>query len=72
MNSDEPEDLEKSLNAFKKCANIDMCFSIAHGLGCDKEQLDDLTRDLVEVLCVASRFKEAGNLLCKLDEYELS
>jgi hypothetical protein len=37
MSSDEPEDLEKSLNAFKKCGNIDMCLSIAYKLECDEE-----------------------------------
>lgn len=72
MNSDEPEDLEKSLNAFKKCGNIDMCFSIAYSIGCEQEQLDALTKDLVEVLVANTRFKDAGNLLSRLARHDIA
>jgi len=43
MNGDEPEDLEKALNAFKKCGNIEMCFSLAHSLGCEQAEIENLT-----------------------------
>jgi hypothetical protein len=35
MSSDETEDIEKSLSAFKKCANVEMCHSIAYRLNFD-------------------------------------
>lgn len=43
MESDDVDDIEKSLAAFKKCGNTDMCYSIAHKLGCDEESLHQLT-----------------------------
>ena len=71
MSSDEPEDLEKSLNAFKKSGNVDMCLSIAHKLGCEKDQVELLTKDLIQVLIVAGRHKDAGDLLCTLTDYNI-
>ena len=72
MNSEDPEDLEKSLACFKKCGNIDMCFSIAHSLGCDEDSIAELTQDLIEVLVSSSRFREAGILHCQLPKYDLA
>ena len=69
MNSDEPEDLEKSLNAFKSCGNVEMCYSIAYSLGCEPEQINELTTDLVEVMVNTNRFKEAANLYVTLPNY---
>jgi hypothetical protein len=72
MSSDEPEDLEKSLNAFKKCGNTDMCLSIAYKLGCDQEQVVLLTKDLIEVLVTAQRYKDAADLLCTIEDYDVA
>jgi len=47
MNCGEPEDFEKSLNAFKKCGNIEMCLSIAYSLECDEEDIEVLMNELV-------------------------
>lgn len=72
MNSDEPEDLEKSLNAFKKCGNTDMCYSIAYKLECDKEQITLLTKDLIEVLATSHRHSDAANLLVSVEGYDIA
>jgi elongator complex protein 1 len=71
MNSEEPEDLQKSLDAFKKCGNIEMCLSIAYSLGVEQEQIEVLMKDLVTVLTTAGRFKEAGDLLCRITDYSI-
>jgi len=72
MDSQEPEDLEKSLNAFKKCGNIQMCMSIAYSLGVDSDQIELLITDLIQVMTAATRFKDAGDLLTKVTDYSLS
>lgn len=48
-----------------------MCFSIAYSLGCEEEQIEMLTKDLIGVLTSKNRFKEAGDLLCKLGQYNI-
>lgn len=48
-----------------------MCLSIAYSLGVDEDQIDLLMKDLITVLTVASRFKEAADLLCKTKDYSL-
>lgn len=71
MNSEDPEDLEKSLTAFKKCGNIDMCLSIAYSLGVEEDQIELLIRDLILVMTSAVRYKDAGDLLCKIKDYSI-
>ena len=66
MDSNDPEDQEKSLAAFKKCGNIDMCFAIANKQGLDIPQL---RLELIESLLVANRHSDAANLLCQVDGY---
>lgn len=72
MTSEDPADLEKSLAAFKKCGNIDMCLSIAYSLGCEQDQIELLIKDLVAVMKAAAKYKEAGDLMCKLSQYDAS
>jgi hypothetical protein len=71
MSSDAIEDIEKSLNAFKKSANVQMCQSIAFKLDFDEEEMLKLNFELVEVLSSSHSFKESGDLLCTLPGYQL-
>lgn len=64
MSSEKVEDLERSLQAFKKCANVDMCLSIAYKLKFEGDDIEHLKAEMVEVLAAASKFKEAGDLYC--------
>ena len=65
MSSDKPEDQEKSLQAFKKCGNIDMCLSLAYKMNMSQQDMQQMKEDLIEILASANRFKEAGDLLCQ-------
>ena len=57
MSSEDTEDLNKSLNAFKKCCNTDMCFSLAFKLGFDEDQLKVLMQELIDALAAAHKYK---------------
>ena len=65
MSSDDPEDQEKSLSAFKKIANIDMCISLAYKQKLKPEDIEKLKIELVDSLADLHRYKEAGDLLCQ-------
>ena len=64
MSSQKPEDLGKSLDAFKKCCNVDMCFSIALQLEMDEEDMTRLKTELIDILANQHKFQEAADLLC--------
>lgn len=71
MSSEAIEDIEKSLQAFKKSANVQMCQSIAYKLNFDEEEILKLNFELVEEMASGHNFKEAGDLLCTLSGYQL-
>ena len=72
MGSENPEDLNKSLEAFKKCANVDLALSVAYKLKYDAEQEQQLQMELVDILASSSKFDEAGDLYCKQENYNSS
>tara|TARA_B110000285_G_C15049305_1_gene576099 strand:+ start:407 stop:706 length:300 start_codon:yes stop_codon:yes gene_type:complete len=69
MGSENKEDLQKSIEAFKKCNNVEMTFSVAYKLKFTEEEHQQLHQEMVENLAAASKFDEAGDLYCKLDVY---
>ena len=72
MGSENPSDLQKSLEAFKKCANVEMAFSVAYKLKFTNEQQQQLLQEMVEILAAASKFVEAAELYCKQEAYSSS
>jgi len=72
MNSESPEDLKKSLSAFKTCCNVDMCFSIAFKLEFDEDQVSELMKEVIEILASSHKYKEAADMLCQTEDYSLS
>lgn len=71
MSSDAIEDIEKSLQAFKKSANVQMCQSIAYKLDFNQEDMLKLNFEIVDIMASSHSYKEAGDLLCTLDGYQL-
>ena len=69
MSSDAVEDIEKSLTAFKKGANVEMCISIAYKLDFSQEDLTKLNYELVDILASSHSYKNAADLLCSLENY---
>jgi len=72
MSSEDAEDQEKSLEAFKKCGNVAMCLSLAFKLKFKAEDVEKLKVELVDLLAGMHRHKEAGDLLCQTIKYEVS
>mmetsp|Transcript_26788 Transcript_26788/g.40861 ORF Transcript_26788/g.40861 Transcript_26788/m.40861 type:complete len:186 (-) Transcript_26788:697-1254(-) len=72
MGTGESEDLQSALEAFKKCVNIDMCFSLAYRLQFGPDKLEALRNDLVDILATAHRYKEAGDLIVGGPNYDIS
>jgi elongator complex protein 1 len=70
MGSEATEDIEKSLTAFKKGGNVEMCVSIGYKLGYSHEEMTKLNVELVEILANAHSYKEAGDLLCSIEGYQ--
>ena len=68
MSSEDPQDLEKSLMAFKKCGNVDMCFAVARKIDADIVQL---RMDLVESLKESNRNVDAADLYCQVEGYDV-
>lgn len=71
MGSEHTEDHEKGLQAFKKCGNVDMCLSLAFKLKFNAGDLQTLKMELIESLSGVHRYKDAGDLLCQTNGYEV-
>ena len=62
MSTGENEDTLRALEAFKKCANVEMCQSIGYKLGYAEDDFQRMNLELVDILNAAHRYKEAGDL----------
>ncbi len=71
MNSENKEDQLKGLEAFKKCANKDLCLAMAYKLNFDFQQINKLNLELVDILVNSHKYSEAADILIYTDAYKI-